>query len=166
MRTYDAHEPRGSSVSRKRQHWLIRNEAACKYPGSPAASAGDRTPPGRLCFDSWSRCTVIICVDAQMHFEGFSFGLIRIDGVSYEHDVVIDRGEVRKRKKKASKRFRDLFGHTPLSVEEEIPWKCRRLVIGTGSASQRYKTSLTACASRTWCPASASSVVSLGLLRL
>ncbi len=67
-----------------------------------------------------------------MHFEGFSFGSIRIDGVSYEHDVVIDRGEVRKRKKKASKRFRDLFGHTPLSVEEEIPWKCRRLVIGTG----------------------------------
>ncbi len=67
-----------------------------------------------------------------MHFEGFSFGLIRIDGVSYEHDVVIDRGEVRKRKKKASKQFRDRFGHTPLSVEEEIPWKCRRLVIGTG----------------------------------
>jgi len=67
-----------------------------------------------------------------MHFEGLSFGLIRIDGVSYEHDVVIDRGEVRKRKKKASKQFRDLFGHTPLSVEEEIPWKCRRLVIGTG----------------------------------
>ena len=70
-----------------------------------------------------------------MHFEGFSFGLIRIDGVSYEHDVVIDRGEVRKRKKKASKQFRDLFGHTPLSVEEEIPWQCRRLVIGTGSGA-------------------------------
>jgi hypothetical protein len=70
-----------------------------------------------------------------MYFEGFSFGSIRIDGVSYEHDVVIDRGEVRKRKKKASKRFRDFFGHTPLSVEEEIPWKCRRLVIGTGSGA-------------------------------
>src|SRR5207249_11206522 len=25
------------------------------------------------------------------------------------------------------------FGHTPLSVEEEIPWKCQRLVIGTGA---------------------------------
>jgi hypothetical protein len=24
-----------------------------------------------------------------------------------------------------------LFGHTPLSTEEKIPWKCRRLVIGT-----------------------------------
>ena len=70
-----------------------------------------------------------------MHFEGFSFGLIRIDGVSYEHDVVIDRGEVRKRKKKASKKFRAEFGHTPLSVEEEIPWKCRRLIIGTGGGA-------------------------------
>ena len=70
-----------------------------------------------------------------MHFDGFSFGMIRIDGVSYEHEVVIDRSEVRKRKKKASKKFRDLFGHTPLSVEEEIPWKCRRLVIGTGGGA-------------------------------
>ena len=70
-----------------------------------------------------------------MRFQKFSFGSIRIDGVTYEHDVVIDRGKVRKRKKKASKRFRDLFGHTPLSVEEEIPWKCRRLVIGTGGGA-------------------------------
>ncbi len=70
-----------------------------------------------------------------MRFDEFSFGLIRIDGVSYEHDVVIDRGEVRKRKKKASKRFRDRFGHTPVSVEEAIPWKCRRLVIGTGGGA-------------------------------
>jgi hypothetical protein len=35
--------------------------------------------------------------------------------------MVIDRGKVRKRKKKPSKRFRDLFDHTPLSLEEEIP---------------------------------------------
>jgi len=46
---------------------------------------------------------------------------------------VIDRGEIRKRKKKPSKRFREEFGHTPLSVEEKIPWKCRRLVVGTGA---------------------------------
>jgi hypothetical protein len=70
-----------------------------------------------------------------MRFEELSFGSIRIDGITYEHDVVIDRGEVRKRKKKASKRFRDAFGHTPLSIEEGIPWKCRRLVIGTGSGA-------------------------------
>jgi hypothetical protein len=74
-------------------------------------------------------------VERHMRFESFSFGSIRIDGVTYEHDVVIDRGEVRKRRKKPSRRFRDAFGHTPLSVEEEIPWRCRRLVIGTGTGA-------------------------------
>ena len=68
-----------------------------------------------------------------MRFETFSFGVIRIDGVTYEHDVVIERGQVRKRSKKPSKKYRDQFGHTPLSMEEEIPWKCRTLVIGTGT---------------------------------
>jgi hypothetical protein len=29
--------------------------------------------------------------------------------------------------------FRDEFGHTPLSVEEDIPWKCQRLAVGTGA---------------------------------
>jgi hypothetical protein len=68
-----------------------------------------------------------------MRFEDFSFGSIQIDDITYEHDVVIDRGEIRKRKKKPSKRYREKFGHTPLSVEEGIPWKCRRLVVGTGA---------------------------------
>ncbi len=70
-----------------------------------------------------------------MRFEGFTFGSIRIDGVTYEHDVVIDREKVSKRKKKPSKKFRDEFGHTPLSPEEKIPWKCRRLVVGTGTGA-------------------------------
>ena len=64
-----------------------------------------------------------------------SFGSVRIDGVTYEHDVVIDRGQVRKRKKKPSKKFRAEFGHTPLSLAEKIPWKCRRLVVGTGTGA-------------------------------
>ena len=70
-----------------------------------------------------------------MRFEAFSFGSIRIDGVTYEHDIVIDRNQVRKRRKRLSKKFRDQFGHTPLSIEEEIPWNCRRLVIGTGTGA-------------------------------
>jgi hypothetical protein len=70
-----------------------------------------------------------------MRFETFSFGSIRIDGITYEHDVVIDRGEVRKRKKKASKEFRGSFGHTPLSIQEKIPWKCQRLIVGTGTGA-------------------------------
>ena len=70
-----------------------------------------------------------------MRFEKFSFGSIRIDGITYERDVVIDRGAVRQRKKKPSKKFRDAYGHTPLSVVEKIPWKCKRLVIGTGTGA-------------------------------
>jgi hypothetical protein len=36
-------------------------------------------------------------------------------------------------RKNRLKRFRERFGHTPISIEEEIPWKCQRLVIGTGT---------------------------------
>ena len=68
-----------------------------------------------------------------MHFKKFSFGSIEIDDQTYEHDVVIDRGEIRKREKGPSKKFRAEFGHTPLSVDENLPWKCRQLVIGTGA---------------------------------
>src|SRR3984893_1928807 len=68
-----------------------------------------------------------------LRFDAFSFGSICIDGRTYEQDVVIDRGEIRKRKKMPSKKFREEFGHTPLSIEEKIPWKCQWLVIGTGA---------------------------------
>jgi hypothetical protein len=67
-----------------------------------------------------------------MRFEDFSFGRIRVDGTVYDHDLVIDQGKIRKRKKQPSKKYRESFGHTPLSVEENIPWHCCRLVIGTG----------------------------------
>jgi hypothetical protein len=68
-----------------------------------------------------------------MRIDRFTFGSICVDDVTYEHDVVIAGGEVRKRKKKPSKPFRDAFGHTPLSLGEDIPWDCERLVIGTGA---------------------------------
>ena len=68
-----------------------------------------------------------------MHFEKFSFGSMQIDGRVYDFDLVIDRGEIRMRKKKASRRYRDAYGHTPVSVEEDIPWRCRRLIVGTGA---------------------------------
>jgi hypothetical protein len=64
--------------------------------------------------------------------EKFSFGSIRIDGVSYDYDVVIEHGDVSKRKKKASKELRSKFGHTPFSIAENIPWGCHRLVVGSG----------------------------------
>jgi hypothetical protein len=68
-----------------------------------------------------------------MRFRDFSFGSLQIDDTVYQHDVVIDRGKIRKRDKKPSKKFRDRFGHTPLSLKEDIPWKCHRLVVGTGA---------------------------------
>jgi hypothetical protein len=69
-----------------------------------------------------------------MRFEGFTFGTIEVDGTTYDHDLVIDRGTVRKRRKGPSKPFRARFGHTPLSASEDIPWGCRRLVIGSGAS--------------------------------
>ncbi len=87
------------------------------------------------CPSVWQPALLPLSPEMPMRFEKFSFSSIRIDGVTHKYDVVIDRGIVRKRKKKASKKFRDAFGHTPLSVEEKIPWKCRRLVIGTGPSS-------------------------------
>jgi len=67
-----------------------------------------------------------------MRFGKFKFGSLQIDGVRYDHDVVIDGASIRKRKKKPSKPFRGSYGHTPLSAAEDIPWNCRRLVVGTG----------------------------------
>ena len=69
-----------------------------------------------------------------MRFSDYSFGSVRVDGVTYDHDLIIDRGQIRKRKKSASRKFRGEYGHTPLSADEDIPWRCRRLVIGTGAA--------------------------------
>jgi hypothetical protein len=61
------------------------------------------------------------------------FGSIAVEGRAFEHDIIIDRGAVRKRSKKPSKPYRDKFGHTPLSVDEELPWGGPRLIIGTGA---------------------------------
>ncbi len=68
-----------------------------------------------------------------MRFGRFTFGSIEVDGKTYEHDVVVDRGRVRKRRKGPSKPFQPRYGHTPLSVAEDIPWTCKRLVVGTGA---------------------------------
>ena len=84
-----------------------------------------------------------------MRFDNFSFGSLRIDDRTYGHDVVIDRGEIRDRKKKPSKKFRDDFGHTPLSIAEDIPWKCRprhrywciRQIAGDGRSETRGEAS-------------------------
>ena len=62
------------------------------------------------------------------------FGEIEVEGERYTDDVVIDGGRVTKRVKKPSKRYRDRYGHTPLSAKESIPWGGKRLIIGTGES--------------------------------
>ncbi len=61
------------------------------------------------------------------------FGDLEVDGKRYDADVVIERGQVRRRRKKPSKHYRDRFGHTPLSAKEAIPWASPRLIVGTGA---------------------------------
>ena len=67
-----------------------------------------------------------------MKAEVRGFGEIEVNGERYDHDIVIEAGEVKKRKKGVSKRFRDEYGHTPLSAEERIPWGGKQLIVGTG----------------------------------
>jgi hypothetical protein len=71
--------------------------------------------------------------DPEMKARLVGFGVIEIDGERFERDVVVERGRVGKRHKKASRPLRDRFGHTPLSLLEPIPWDCRRLIVGTGA---------------------------------
>ena len=47
-----------------------------------------------------------------MRFTGYSFGSVQVDGVTYDHDLIIDRGKIRKRKKAGSRKFRADYGHT------------------------------------------------------
>lgn len=61
------------------------------------------------------------------------FGEIELDGHRYERDVVVEGGRVSRRHKRASQPFRDRFGHTPLTLEEPIPWQYRRLIVGIGA---------------------------------
>ena len=68
-----------------------------------------------------------------MEVRFIGFGSIEVEGREYGHDIVIDQGAVRKRSKKPSKPYRDKFGHTPLSADEELPRGRPRLIIGTGT---------------------------------
>ncbi len=62
-----------------------------------------------------------------------AFGELQIEGERYTCDVVIEGGRIRRRRKGPSKPLRDQFGHTPLSVAEDIPWGGQRLIVGTGA---------------------------------
>lgn len=61
------------------------------------------------------------------------FGAIDVDGTRYDHDVIVEAGAVRKRDKGPSKPRKTEFGHTPLTVDEDLPWSASRMVVGTGA---------------------------------
>lgn len=68
-----------------------------------------------------------------MDIEFPGFGALVVAGERFETDIVIEAGLVRRRLKRPSRRYRDQFGHTPLSPDEAIPWGTKLLVIGTGA---------------------------------
>lgn len=67
-----------------------------------------------------------------MDFEYPAFGQIVVDGETYGHDLVIEAGRVSKRDKGPSKSLKGQHGHTPLSINEAIPWSRPRLIVGSG----------------------------------
>ena len=67
----------------------------------------------------------------SVRFSGYSFGSVQVNGVTYNHDLIIDRGKIHKRKKGAS-----ASSAAPTAAPRCRPprsWRCRRLVIGTGA---------------------------------
>lgn len=60
------------------------------------------------------------------------FGKIVVGGETFDHDVIIDEGDVRRRDKGPSRPLRSDHGHTPLSIEEDIPWSGGKLIVGSG----------------------------------
>jgi hypothetical protein len=73
------------------------------------------------------------CDNLTVKAKLIAFGDLRLEGERYDRDVVVDAGRVRRRRKGPSKALADQFGHTPLSVAEDIPWGGRRLIVGTGA---------------------------------
>jgi hypothetical protein len=64
------------------------------------------------------------------------FGVIVIAGERFEHDIVIEHGQARRRHKGPSKAGRGEYGHTPLTAAEDIPWSSPKLVVGTGHSGR------------------------------
>jgi len=111
--------PRGSTAT-----WPVVSR--CPSPPSQSAGAQPGSPPERAASDNR-------CQGGSLRVESFSFGSLWIDGVTNEHDLVIGRDEIRKRKKSASKQYRDASGQTPLSIKADILGHGRRLVAAPGS---------------------------------
>lgn len=69
---------------------------------------------------------------SQPQISALEFGAITVQGKALEDDVILDRGGVTTRDKGPSRALKGQYGHTPLTPRENLPWKCKRLLIGTG----------------------------------
>ncbi len=89
-------------------------------------SLSDIRTPGEMLLDT------INLGNGRMKVKQYGFGELKIDSDIYVQDIEIARRQIKKRKKKKSKPYRERFGHTPLSIDENIPWSCKTLVVGRG----------------------------------
>ena len=71
-----------------------------------------------------------------MTVQSFSFGQIKIDNKIFKEDIIIinkkGKSKILLRNKNPSRRFKSQFGHTPLTVYENIDWDCDTIIVGTG----------------------------------
>ena len=75
-----------------------------------------------------------------MAIEGTTFGTIRIDGKTYDHDVIIRlSGEVVKRKKSLSKKY---YGTSHMVSKDEAKFVfekgCDQLIVGSGQTGNLH----------------------------
>ena len=67
-----------------------------------------------------------------MKVDGISCGELIIDGKLYTEDIVIRKGRIEPRKKSVSRMMKARYGHTPLTIHENIQWDCETLIVGSG----------------------------------
>lgn len=67
-----------------------------------------------------------------MHAQLVEFGTLELCETRYDHDLVVEAGEIRKRDKDPSRSRKGEFGHTPLTSKEDLPWGTDELIVGTG----------------------------------
>lgn len=68
-----------------------------------------------------------------MRFTEYCSGSVRVDGVIYDHDLITDRGKIASARRPPPGSSAARTVTPPLSAAEDIPWRCRRLVIGSGA---------------------------------
>lgn len=71
-----------------------------------------------------------------MKVDHFSFGTITLDGKTFKEDIVIinkkGKSKILLRNKEPSRIYKEKFGHTPLTIFENIDLSVDTIIVGTG----------------------------------